>query len=110
MLDLPAEIRRRVERVADATIVEHGACTYCDESHFLLPQRWTVRPVCNAGRVGASGRLSRLTRVNQTGVLAFRQPEQTGCDEPILARAIQRIPLLRRRSVLPFAVGSNFGL
>ena len=55
----------------------------------------------------ASGRLSRLTRVNQTGVLAFRQPEQTGCDELILAKAIQRIQLLRRRSVLPFAVGSN---
>ena len=55
----------------------------------------------------ASGRLSRLTRVNQTGVLAFRQPEQTGCDELILAKAIQRIQLSRRRSVLPFAVGSN---
>ena len=39
MLDLPAEIRRRVERVADATIVEHGACTYCDESHFFSYRR-----------------------------------------------------------------------
>ena len=39
MLDLPAEIRRRVERVADATIVEHGACTYCDESRFFSYRR-----------------------------------------------------------------------
>ena len=54
-----------------------------------------------------SVRISKLTRVNQTGVLAFRQPEQTGCDELILAKAIPRIQLLRRRSVLPFAVGSN---
>ena len=39
MLDLPAEIRRRIGRVADATIVEHGACTYCDESRFFSYRR-----------------------------------------------------------------------
>jgi len=39
MLDLPAEIRRRIERVSDATIIEHGACTYCDESRFFSYRR-----------------------------------------------------------------------
>ena len=39
MLDLPAEIRRRIERVADATIIDHGACTYCEESRFFSYRR-----------------------------------------------------------------------
>ena len=39
MLDLPTEIRRRIGRVADATVIEYGACTYCDESRFFSYRR-----------------------------------------------------------------------